>query len=150
MYPFANLTWSQWVAKLKVFLENYWTNFLSATNDWDSVKAKVKSPSGYASKLVINTIKISQNSYSKKIRMTTFHDVKGETLDAVLIISAKNKHSKGGHYEHWLSNNPLEKEFVRFAYVASSRPKHLLIWAIPKKSNNKFIDKIVDLGFEKE
>ena len=150
IYPFASLTWSQWVVKLKVFLENYWTNFLSATNDWDSVKAKVKSPSGYASKLVINTIKISQNSYSKKIRMTTFHDVKGETLDAVLIISAKNKHSKGGHYEHWLSKNPLEKEFVRFAYVASSRPKHLLIWAIPKKSKNKFIDEIVDLGFEKE
>lgn len=148
VYPFASLTWSQWIANLKVFLENYWTNFISVTNDWDSVKSKIKSPSGYASKLVIDTIKASQNIYSEKIRMTTFHDVKGETLDAVLIVSAKNKKSRGGHYEQWLSQDPKEKEFVRFAYVASSRPKHLLIWAIPKKTNNQFIEKIKNLGFE--
>lgn len=150
VYPFASLTWKQWVAKLKVFLENYWTNFRSPTNDWDSVKAKIKSPTGFATKLVIDTIKANQNTYSEKIRMTTFHDVKGETLDAVLIISAKDKKSKGGHFEQWLSQDVNEKEFVRFAYVASSRPKHLLIWAIPKIANNQFINKIKDLGFETE
>jgi len=150
VYPFASLTWTQWVAKLKPFLENYWANFRSPTNDWDSVKAKIKSPNGSATKLVIDTIKASQNNYSEKIRMTTFHDVKGETLDAVLIVSAKDKKSKGGHFEQWLSKDVNEKEFVRFAYVASSRPKHLLIWAIPKIANNQFINKIKDLGFETE
>ncbi len=148
IYPFASLTWSQWVAKLKPFLENYWDNFRTPTNDWASVKAKIKSPNGSATKLVIDTIKASQNSYSEKIRMTTFHNVKGETLDAVLVVSAKDKKSKGGHFEQWLSQDAKEKEFVRFAYVASSRPKHLLIWAIPKKANNQFIDKIKDLGFD--
>ena len=93
-------------------------------------------------------IKATENNYSEEIRMTTFHDVKGETLDAVLIISSKDKKSKGGHYEHWISESNDEKEYVRFAYVASSRPKHLLIWAIPKKENNPFINKIKDLGFE--
>ncbi len=150
VYPFASLTWSQWVAKLKVLLENYWTNFRSPTNDWDSVKAKFKSPNGFANNLVIDTIKASQNTYSEKIRMTTFHDVKGETLDAVLVVSAKDKKSKGGHFEQWLSQEAGEKEFVRFAYVASSRPKHLLIWAIPKQGNNTNIQKILQLGFEIE
>jgi len=150
VYSFASLTWTQWIAKLKPFLENYWANFRLPTNDWDSVKAKIKSPNGSAAKLVIDTLKACQNGYSEKIRMTTFHDVKGETLDAVLVVSAKDKKSKGGHFEQWLSQDANEKEFIRFAYVASSRPKHLLIWAIPKIANNQFIDKIKDLGFETE
>lgn len=148
--PFTGLTWSQWASNLKAFLENYWNNFRSPTNDWNSVKAKIKSPSGFASNLVIDTLKAGQNSYSEKIRMTTFHDVKGETLDAVLVVSAKDKKSKGGHFEHWLSETTVEKEYIRFAYVASSRPKHLLIWAIPKINNNQFVDKIKSLGFEFE
>lgn len=150
VFPFESLTWTQWVNKLKVFLENYWSNLRSPSNDWDSVKAKIKSPGGFATKLVLDTIKASQNIYSEKIRMTTIHDVKGETLDAVLLVSAKDKKSKGGHFEQWLSQRANEKEFVRFAYVASSRPKHLLIWAIPKVLNNQFKNKIIDLGFETE
>ena len=150
VYPFAGLTWKHWTSKLKIFFEKYWTNFRSPINNWDSVKAKIISPSGLANKQVTDTIKVNQNSYSEKVRMTTFHDVKGETLEAVLIVSAKDKKSKGGHFEHWLSEQPDEKEFVRFAYVASSRPKHLLIWAIPKIANNQFIEKIKDLGFETE
>lgn len=148
IYPFDSLTWSQWVTKLKTFLENYWANLRLPSNEWDTVTAKIKSPSGCAAKLVIDTIKASQNTYTEKIRMTTIHDVKGETVDAVLLVSAKDKKSKGGHYEQWLSLNANEKEYVRFAYVASSRPKHLLIWAIPKTLNNQFKNKIIDLGFE--
>lgn len=148
IYPFENQTWSQWVAKLKVFLENNWKNLRFPLNDWDSVKTKIKSPSGNATKLVIETIRANQNSYSEKIRMTTIHDVKGETLDAVLLVSAKDKKSKGGHFEQWLSQSAVEKEYVRFAYVASSRPKHILIWAIPKKANNPYLNKIINLGFE--
>lgn len=149
-YPFSSLTWSQWSSKLKSFLEPYWSTFITPVNDWESVKAKIKSPTGFATKLVIDTIKGNKNAYSEKIRMTTFHDVKGETLDAVIIVSAKDKKSKGGHYEQWLSQEADEKEFVRFAYVASSRPKHLLIWAIPKVANNQYLTKIKDLGFEIE
>lgn len=148
IYPFTGTKWTDWVKKLKLFLENYWDNFREPKNDWISVKAKIKSPSKAANEFVDKKIKSTQNNYSEKIRMTTFHDVKGETLDAVLIVSSKNKRSKGGHYEHWISESPNEKEYVRFAYVASSRPKHLLIWAIPQKENNSFIKKIKNLGFE--
>ncbi|MEO6832303.1 MAG: hypothetical protein ABI378_07850, partial [Chitinophagaceae bacterium] len=59
-------------------------------------------------------------------------------------------HSQGGYFEHWLTGDSEKKEHVRFAYVASSRPKHLIIWAIPKVKNNQFISKIKALGFETE
>lgn len=148
IYPFTEVKWTDWVKNLKSFLENYWANFREPENDWNSVKAKIKSPSGAAQKFVDKKIKSSQNNYSEKIRITTFHDVKGETLDAVLVVSSKDKKSKGGHYEHWISKSQNEKEYVRFAYVASSRPKHLLIWAIPKKENNPFVEEIKNLGFK--
>lgn len=149
IYPFKGVTWTVWVSNLKVFLEQYWQNLYSPENEWKAVKSKIKSPKGSKDKIVSAKIKPSETKYSEKIRMTTFHDVKGETLDAVLVVSSKDKKSKGGHYEHWLSESKDEKEYVRFAYVASSRPKHLLIWAIPKKENNSFIPKIIDLGFDK-
>lgn len=148
--PFTGLTWSQWTSNLKLFLEKYWCEFRSPIDSWDSAKSKIKSPKGFANKLVIETLKASKNLYSEKMRMTTFHDVKGETLDAVLIVSAKDKKSKGGHFEHWLSDATDEKEYVRFAYVASSRPKHLLIWAIPKINGNQYLEKIQSLGFSLE
>lgn len=148
LHHFGSLTWSEWAAQLRAFLEIHWNNFRSANQQWDSVKAKIKAPSGSSKKLVNKTIKADQLPYSEKIRMTTFHDIKGETLDAALIVSAKDKKSKGGHCEHWLAQSASEKEFVRFAYVASSRPNHLLIWAIPDKTNNKLVDKIKKLGFE--
>ena len=131
-------------------MESYWTNFHSPLNGWETVKGKIISSKGNATKLVVDTIKETQNHYSEKIRMTTFHDVKGETLDAVLVVSSPTGHSQGGYFQHWLTEDAEKKEYVRFAYVASSRPKHLLIWAIPKIANNKFLNKIRDLGFEVE
>jgi len=68
------------------------------------------------------------------IRITTIHAVKGETLDAIMLVSAPSKQgTTNGHWEQWL-DAPCS-EAARFAYVASSRPRHLLIWAIPEESN---------------
>lgn len=150
LYPFDSQIWKNWVKKLKIFLEEYWKNFRSPENAWPSVKSKINSPDKKGDVLIAKSFNIINNSNSDKIRMTTFHDVKGETLDAVMVVSSPNKLSKGGHYEHWLTEEESLKEYVRFAYVASSRPKHLLIWAIPKKENNSFVDKIKELGFESE
>jgi hypothetical protein len=74
----------------------------------------------------------SLNSPQKKtnIRITTIHSVKGETLEAVMLVSSINKSGDGGHWTHWLEDKGAEA--ARFAYVASSRPKFLLVWAIPE------------------
>ncbi len=92
---------------------------------------KIIAPSGKAKQLLSETIIIDNSS--DNIKVTTIHDVKGETYDAIMLVSSEDKHSKGGHYSHWLSSDEKDKEFIRFAYVASSRPKYLLIWAIPEK-----------------
>jgi DNA helicase-2/ATP-dependent DNA helicase PcrA len=146
LYP-LNHNWSTWAGKLKVFLNKHFGRFDSPLLEWDDVKKSIKAPSSKANEIVTVSLKTVHSQYSDKIRLTTFHDVKGETLDAVLIVSAKNKQSKGGYFAHWISTKANEKEYIRFAYVASSRPKHLLIWAIPKITNNSSLTKIEQLGF---
>ena len=150
LHPFQEKTWTEWVQSLKIFLENYWEELPINKLDWDNVKNKVKAPKGKTDNKVRDSIYTNTAASSEKIRLTTIHDVKGETLDAVLLISAKDKKSNGGHFEHWISRENDNKEFVRFAYVASSRPKHLLIWAIPKpkKKGEDFMKILQLIGFE--
>lgn len=148
LYPFQDKSWSQWAKMLKTFLASKWHILQSPNNNWESVKTKITAPQKGASKQVSDYIKTINSMHTEKIRMTTFHDVKGETMHAAMIVSAKDKTSQGGHYEHWLSSETDKKEFVRFAYVASSRPKHLLVWAIPKKSKNEHIKTIEQMGFK--
>lgn len=104
--------------------------------------------------IVFNAIKakdkvtktISVNSTKKSnIYITTIHSVKGQTFDSIMLVSAPSKSgSDDNHWEHWLGDtNPEAK---RLAYVASSRPKHLLVWAVPKGNNGDMTD-LTKLGF---
>ena len=156
LYPFGEITWSEWANKhLKLFLKDIWKKLPIKGKEWSKVEKRVqvkktknkKKKDGeikFKDKKIIDTLNIISSDYSDKIRITTIHDVKGETLDAVMLVSSKDKQSKGGHYEHWISDLPENSEFVRFAYVASSRPKHLLIWAIPtiKKDKENILQKL--------
>ena len=143
LFPFADRTWSQWIGNLKTFLKIQ-TNDLESSSEWDKVKSKIKSPSRLAKKLVSDRFKENTNIYSKKVRMTTFHDIKGESLDAALVVSA-NRRGKGGHIEEWMSTD--KEEYTRFAYVASSRPRQLLIWAVPVLEPT-IRKQVIDLGFK--
>lgn len=82
-----------------------------------------------------------------RLRITTIHSVKGATFDAVLLVSSLDQRGgKGGHWTEWRIDP--ESEHARFAYVASSRPKRLLAWAIPSSDKNTDSIKILeDLGF---
>jgi hypothetical protein len=83
----------------------------------------------------------------KEVRITTIHGVKGETLDAILLVSAPSKQgTTDGYWTQWLENPNAEA--ARLAYVASSRPKHLLAWAIPKPVYKLEMDRIHDVGFQ--
>jgi len=69
------------------------------------------------------------------IRITTIHDIKGETLDSAMIVSSKDGHSQGGFWKHWFNSNANSEEKIeweRYGYVAFSRAKHLLVLATPK------------------
>jgi DNA helicase II / ATP-dependent DNA helicase PcrA len=145
IYPFGEVTWSEWIkGHLKPFLKTNWDNWFNGILKWEDTASSVRSPSGKKDNKIIEDMDRVVSENSDKIRITTIHDVKGETFDAVMLVSSKDKQSKGGHYEHWISDLPENSEFVRFAYVASSRPKHLLIWAIPtiKKDKENILQKL--------
>lgn len=64
-------------------------------------------------------------------RKTTIHGAKGETHDVTMLVSSVSASGQqGSHWKSWLKNE--DSEAARFAYVASSRPKHRLIWGVKK------------------
>lgn len=130
-YPINELkdiNWSNWVKVLKIQLSNIWCEIPGVSKQWSEVSASIRAPHGKANSLVLKEHQLLGNSNG--IRMTTIHDVKGETLEAVLLVSSPDMHSKGGHIKHWLSDKLEEEEYKRFAYVAASRPRHLLVIAV--------------------
>ena len=99
-------------------------------------------PPGKTASPVQDTL-VNHQPMPQRIRTTTIHQAKGETLDAVLVVSAPNK-GAGGHWSEWVDNQ--QSESARFAYVASSRPRMLLAWAIPTpKACDR--SKLEEMGF---
>lgn len=63
----------------------------------------------------------------------TIHSVKGETYEAVLIF-LKQKPSRGAYYRTLLSQGSYsDNEEMRIVYVAMTRPRKLLMLAVPEK-----------------
>lgn len=148
LFPFHqngnDLTWSRWVSNLKTELNTIWASLPNCKIEWENVKSRLRAPQGRANESVASSIfTVTQPVI---IRSTTIHSVKGETVDAILLISHKNKQSKGGHFSHWLQSNTSDPEHIRFAYVACSRPKYFLIIATPKRTTNE-TNSLVNLGF---
>jgi DNA helicase-2/ATP-dependent DNA helicase PcrA len=148
IYPYIennqDLTWTKWIPKLKQFMQNIWDEMNGQRVTWDDVSAKFRSPDGKKNELVKQIC--FQLGIANDFRTTTIHSVKGETLNAVLLVSHNNKQSKGGHFSHWLMEGAYDPEHIRFAYVAMSRPKYALIMATPKLKNAE-LAKLQNLGF---
>lgn len=70
--------------------------------------------------------------------LTTVHQVKGKTLDAILIFFDENNHIQNINFR---DIEPESSGFIsekkRIIYVAMSRPKHLLAMAFPEKITEK-------------
>lgn len=100
------------------------------------------SPSG-SSKLKV-TLSLGESTSSLlPYKKTTIHGAKGESHDVTIVISSVRS---GGdsHWKDWLKD--CNSEAARFAYVASSRPKEFLIWAVKtlKPPERKLLE---DIGF---
>ncbi|TGE33359.1 ATP-dependent helicase [Desulfosporosinus sp. Sb-LF] len=85
------------------------------------------------SKDIIEDVLTNINNF--KIQVTTVHGSKGCTYDSTMVVSSKSKKSEAGHWEsHWLNGVGEEK---RVGYVASTRAKYLLVWAVPTLTENE-------------
>jgi len=143
-------TWVDWAGCVRRQFSQIANNCLSILQSVDSPFEQIdgrsfKAPNGLGRKKVIDTLILSNES-STKIKITTIHNVKGKTFDAVLLVSSPDaKGAQGGYWEEWLED--VNAEPARFSYVASSRPKWLLAWAIPE---TKYLSEIERLGFNIE
>jgi DNA helicase-2/ATP-dependent DNA helicase PcrA len=148
LYPFLDgdhaAIWTKWVLKLKGRLACCWSMLPETTSTWDVAKNKLRAPQGMKDEAVEPLTANQKNKQS--IRTTTIHSVKGETMEAILFVSHWDKSSKGGHFSHWIKGPAADEEHLRFAYVACSRPKHLLVVAI-KPTSEKDVQLFTDMGF---
>jgi hypothetical protein len=63
------------------------------------------------------------------IRHLVIHQAKGQTFEGVLIVAAQGAKKTPADIVQWLDK--VEKDEIRVAYVAVSRPRKLLVLAIP-------------------
>ena len=80
-----------------------------------------------------------KNSYSDfKIPITTIHQVKGQTLDSILVFFNEKKHKDNITFENIENTeNLFPDETQRLIYVALSRPRYLLAMAFPESITNE-------------
>ncbi len=147
------LDWASWAKK---FREKFLSIFSSCAEKYDisldpSSYKDYRSPLGKGGKAlskekVRKTLEMVKGNSSRQIRITNFHQIKGETLDAAVVVSSPT-YSGEGYWKNWLKDTTSES--ARFAYVASSRPSFLLIWAVPEGLADKDIETLMNLGFMK-
>lgn len=80
------------------------------------------------------------------IRIDTIHKVKGETLLAVTLVATSRQE------KHWIEHDmgaTVKDELVRLAYVAMTRPQHLLVVAVPRETPEDRLKKWQSLGFNR-
>ena len=78
---------------------------------------------------------IFKNYFEKKVQsqitISSVHGVKGETFDAVLLLIESTR-GANTLTPTTINNSALDSELTRIAYVAMTRPRKLLVVAIPK------------------
>nr|WP_281278205.1 hypothetical protein [Paenibacillus anaericanus] len=71
------------------------------------------------------------------------HSVKGKDFEGVMVVSSQ-RNTGSGHWKQWIES---DGEAKRIGYVASTRAKYSLIWAVPTlKKGEKII--IESYGFK--
>lgn len=140
-------TWTNWCKKVNAVVINLFKQEFVLPEIYEALKNsdfKIKSPSGKATHC-ISSYHRKNDSLDIKFRKSTIHGVKGETHEATMLISNPTRNGTGTHWSHWIGDNTSESS--RFAYVASSRPKHILVWCV-KKLKSSEQKELKDLGFE--
>lgn len=163
--PLCNLeqtwkTWSQAVRdRLHKYLQKNVSTFGVVFPDYNFSPLVTKNESGNSSPIFIapydkSSSQVledlpSNSSAQTPLRITTIHDVKGETLDALMLVSSRSiSGTDDGYWTQWLDDSTSEA--ARLAYVASSRPRKLIIWAIPRpsKRDTDQLDRLKKIGLQ--
>lgn len=143
-----DLTWKQWAALAKRVIQTIPDQpFVprSLVGQLEGLReVNLSAPPGQGAVALAARLPQGQEQPVSNRRYATIHQVKGETHDATVVVSSLRAGAQG-HWKDWLKD-PLS-EAARFAYVASSRPRHLLIWGV-KTLKPAERTRIAELGFE--
>lgn len=131
LMTFDNKTYGEWY---KLFRENA-INIINKAyknlkpydkEERDFSKIKIICPSGTAkNNIILNSI-TSKGNYPE---INTIHAAKGKEYDSVMVISSERNTGQGdGHWKKWIDE---KGEGRRIGYVANSRAKYSLVWAVP-------------------
>ena len=71
--------------------------------------------------------------YTEECYMGTIHSAKGETFESVMVV-LKNNDGNRRNYANTLELNIRDYEELRIIYVASTRPRKILVLAVPNES----------------
>ncbi|SUU17021.1 UvrD-helicase domain-containing protein [Acinetobacter haemolyticus] len=140
-------TWTNWCKKVNAVVINLFKQEFVLSEIYEALKNsdfKIRSPSGKATHCISNYHR-KNDSLDIKFRKSTIHGVKGETHEATMLISNPTRNGTGTHWSHWIGDKTSEA--ARFAYVASSRPKYILVWCVKKLKSSEQKD-LESLGFE--
>lgn len=133
--PSFSFSISEWTVQTQTFLKDRFNLDYEA-----NFEIKTRSYRGKFDKAILNDpIELHfKRSYSEsKIPITTVHQVKGKSLDSILVFFNESKHKDNITFGDIVSSAqefPIEKQ--RIIYVALSRPKHLLAMAFPDSITN--------------
>lgn len=132
LYPFENArgvkyNWTKWIAKAREYFEELKSVFPERSDVIEKSKSK-RAPNNIRKIEVLSSLSVVNEV--DEIPITTIHDVKGQTFESVLLVSESTASSPGGYFEQWFFQDKCD-EFKRIGYVATSRPKHLLVIAVP-------------------
>lgn len=133
------LTYGSWYSRNKEKVVSIIAHYLSNIGQ-TLPKMVIRTPNGTA-KQKINQVKLTQK---EQLRVETIHSVKGDTFDAVLLLSSPDARGKTGFWENWLKPN---EESGRIGYVASTRPRYLLCWGVGSLTSVQR-QTLKELGFE--
>ena len=133
------LTYGSWYSRNKERVVSIIAHYLSNIGQ-TLPKMVIRTPNGTA-KQKINQVKWTQK---EQLRVETIHSVKGDTFDAVLLLSSPDARGKTGFWENWLKPN---EESGRIGYVASTRPRYLLCWGVGSLTSVQR-QTLKELGFE--
>ena len=140
-------SWTDWCKKLNAVIINLHEQEFVLTEIYEALKKsnlKIQSPSRKASNCISNYHR-KNHALDLKLRKSTIHGVKGETHEATMLISNPTRSGTGTHWSHWIKDKTSEA--ARFAYVASSRPKYILVWCVKNLKPKEKIE-LESLGFE--
>jgi len=133
--PETNCKLGEWIGKTSTSLKDI--------EILDPLEIKIK---GGIYRKIYNNLSFDElfKTESKQVKkeeyvLGTIHSVKGETFEAVLLILKER--TTGGKYIKLLSEDINNCEELRNVYVAITRPKKILVIAVPEKDRVKWENK---------